>query len=268
MSERLNMVNFSDEELTAFLDDALEADDFTRVEAALEVSPELQDRLALLDISSLPITEAFDSLLEAAPKSRMFSDYQKIIGDQKSKPQHIKPVSIRRGFFWPGAMGLIAASIFAGFLLTPQINQWTAKPGSGWRQAVAEYQSLYTKETLNLNSIPDSLKIQGLAAAGDKIGLELSSDLISAEGLDFKRAQVLSLKGKPVIQLAYLLDQATPVAFCITKSKGGENPAVFESRKGMSIVHWSKDGFNFMIIGDITREKAEALAFSLEQNFT
>ncbi len=137
----------------------------------------------------------------------------------------------------------------------------------GWRQSVANYMSLYTSETINRVGVSLESQHQNLALLSQDVGLSLTSENLAVGDLDYKRGQILDLRGKPLVQLAYLYQNKTPVAFCIIKSTKGKKTMQFEQRNGMQIAHWSSENHGFMVIGNMPEEELGKLAKSFSVRF-
>ncbi|MCR4283658.1 MAG: anti-sigma factor, partial [Bauldia sp.] len=138
----------------------------------------------------------------------------------------------------------------------------------GWRQVVAEYQTLTTAETLA--AIPDdpvTVSLE-LAVLGDKFGLDLAPDKLVLPDIALKRAQMFEFRGRPLIQLAYLSPADGPIAFCIIANGRADADLAFEQREGSNIVFWTKDGRGYMLIGKASREVLQAYAEDLAARFS
>jgi anti-sigma factor RsiW len=55
----------------------------------------------------------------------------------------------------------------------------------------------------------------------------------------------------------------TPVAFCITPDGAPDAGLASETREGLPIVHWAKNGMSYMVIGDIPNEQLVGMAEAL-----
>ncbi len=77
----------------------------------------------------------------------------------------------------------------------------------GWRDVVANYQSLYVTETL-AQVDQQRADLKRLSGA---LGIDLTA-LPEVEGLSFKRAQQLGFNGRPLAQLTFLTAEGGPVA--------------------------------------------------------
>ena len=132
----------------------------------------------------------------------------------------------------------------------------------GWRQAVADYQMLFTTESLT----PDQGGNDALALASERVGLLLDPATRAASGLQFRRAQLLAFNDKPLVQLAYLGEDGVPVAFCIIASNKPEAETQYEVRNGLGIVHWIIGGYGLMVIGDLPEDRLNRIAADLRKS--
>jgi anti-sigma factor RsiW len=247
--------------LVAYLDEALAPAERARLEARLASDAGLSARLGRLRAGGRPFAEAYDALLESAPHERLAAILSAVA------PRRA-PV---RGPGWAAAAAvlLLLTGAAAGHFLPPAFapDQEEALDDSApdyWRQAVAEYLTLYTRDTLA--GIPDdaALRAQELAAAGAGLGLDLAPGKVVLPGLGLKRAQIFALDGRPLAQIAYLPEGDGPIAFCIIAGVGADAPRRFEERLGSAVVYWSKGGRGYMLIGRVPREKLEGLAETLD----
>lgn len=235
MSDR----EFSDEELTAFLDGEAGDELAFAISTQMETDDALNAQIAALDIPKDALVEAFDALLSTAPEMPYLP--------QMDAPAPAQPTS-RFGWAWgfgtfgTGIAAGLAVALFTGFGAPP------AAPPPGWVAFVASYQSLYTEATLRDVAPSDADTSAQLASVSSELGLDLTS-LPQAEGLTFKRAQVLSFNGKPLIQVAYLRDDGTPVALCILPAGPDGKPVSMGAAQGMALARWNTPGFGYLLIG-------------------
>lgn len=230
-----DMRRFSDEELTAFLDGEADNALHAEIEATLETDPALSDQLAALDIPLAPIAEAYEVLLQSAPP-------MPALPEPAAAPAPRGRWGLGLGTFATGLAAGLAVAMFTGFGTSPP-------PATrGWVSFVASYQALYTPETLAMaNPTADEAALQ-LAAVSDALGLDLSS-LPAAQGLTFKRAQVLGFRDKPLIQIAFTRADGTPVALCIIPAGPDATPVDMGQSEGLGLARWNTPGFGFLLIG-------------------
>lgn len=140
----------SDEDLTAFIDGELTAEEAARIEALITEDEGVAERLEFLARANLPFAQAFAPLLSEAPREKLERMLAAIPEQKSAKSASVPPVATRRRF-----LGALAASLVAGIAIDRAVigigigRGFSAKDeNSEWRAVVAEYISLYTPETL------------------------------------------------------------------------------------------------------------------------
>jgi len=137
----------------------------------------------------------------------------------------------------------IAASFAAGVWITPIVRPDTpplpiAATG-GWIDSIASYQALYVTQTL-ATAMPNPAETSDvLAQAQNALGVAMAP-ATDVAALDFKRAQMLGFKGKPLLQMAYLSADGTPFALCVTTVSGDDRGAKTTQSHGLTGVSWWK----------------------------
>lgn len=276
----------TDEDLVAYLDGKLEKEDAELLEREVNMDRALEGRLDLLRRGDRPFAKAYDLLLKDAPNKRL-KQILKLVKDPPPPPvrkPEPEPIAARSQEVyrepWGGWRVLAAAvavlAVFAGGLVTSrfvtlpgELPQIASDPAAqGWRATVAYYQALFVKETLTQASADAQAQSANLRAALAHVGLELSVEKVSIEPLQFKRAEVLNFKGKPLVQVAYLFNGDTPVSFCIIRSEKPAHGVMAERREGLNIAHWRSDDFGFMVIGDVPQKDLNAIAQKLKQQLS
>lgn len=228
---------FTDEELTAYLDG--EADDALQaaIAAQLDSDAQLGERLAALDIPMAALAEGYDALLQDAPPMPVLPDMSAV---SPSRPRFGWGWGI--GTFGTGLAAGLAVAVFTGF------GQPEPAPPPGWAAFVASYQSLYTEATLAAVTLSEAERQAQLTQVSDALGLDLTT-LPAADGLTLKRAQLLDFRGKPLVQLAYLRADGTPVALCIIPAGPDGKPVSMGAAEGMDLARWNTPGYGFLLIG-------------------
>jgi len=214
----------TDEDLTAFLDDALPDPERARIEASMAADPALQHRLDALYLPEGLLSRAYDMAAMDAPQ--MPAALRAQVAAAATQPTTTvqaempipEPANINKApaFLWPMALAAsFALGMVAMNILQPAAQTELASVKPGWVETVASYQALYTTETLS-GTPQDTETTQAILARAEGL---LDVDLTPAldiEGLTFKRVQMLAIDGAPLIQMAYLDDQGRPFAFCLT----------------------------------------------------
>ncbi|MEM8802663.1 MAG: zf-HC2 domain-containing protein [Pseudomonadota bacterium] len=226
----------TDEQLTAYLDGELDAAEIARIEAALATSPELTDRLAALDFPVADIRAAFDRTLDEAPAAPPLPTVQK-----------------KTALPWLAA---VAAAAVLGFGLGGVVLRQAAPD---WTEVVANYQSLYVTDTLSAPPLAPETQRINVAALSGQLGVDLVP-LIDLDEIQFRRAQMLGYEGAPLVQMAYLADDAVPIAICVTPISGADTSVTQLRLFGMEAASWTANGHGYLIIGGDDPALIEALA--------
>ncbi|MGO7972802.1 anti-sigma factor [Rhizobium ruizarguesonis] len=249
----------SDEDLTAFIDGELTAEEAARIQTMVEEDESTAERLEFLARASLPFKQAFAPLLSEAPREKLETMLAAIPAQPSARPASTPAFASRRRF-----LGALAASLVAGIAIDRAVigigRGFSAKDeNSEWRAVVADYISLYTPETL-VGPVPAREdQAAQLGPLDEKLGLSLSPEAVSLPGIDFKRALMLQYDGKPLAQIAYLDPETGPMALCIVKSDAGSKAPDLESRKGLNVIYWSNETHAFMLIGRIPVDRMKEL---------
>jgi anti-sigma factor RsiW len=246
--------SFADEELVAYLDDALAPERRAEIDALLPGDPELEARLDRLDVDVGAIRSAFDHHLAAAP----IDDLRRRLAAAGA----VAGVRTRdRGWMRLAAALLVGAVLGVG---GAHLFRGTS-PAADWHAAVAEYQALYTTDTLKpLDSDPNLVRRE-VALAAAALGTSLTADALQVPDLQLKRAQILAFDQRPLVQFAYLDRAGTPIAFCATRNAPTAAPMRVTTMNGLAVAFWSKGGYGYMVIGGHQTAAIEAIAKVLEQ---
>jgi anti-sigma factor RsiW len=247
-----------DADLTAYLDGEMAGEAHEGLAARLARDAELRDRLALLARGGRPFRQAFDVLLDQAPTERLDA----ILA---SLPE-ARPAPAR--WTWGGRASRIAAAaagilLFLAGIVADRFAPFGREEMENWRQAVAEYLTLYSADTLT--AVPDdpSYRAAELASVGQRLGLDLSPERIALPGLALKRTQLYRLEGVPLAQISYLDPESGPVAFCILQAPKAGREFEIEQREGQTIIYWSRGDRTFMLVGMMAATRLRALAETL-----
>ncbi len=225
-------MKFSDETLLAYLEGSLDEAEARAIENAVAEDSALEHRLMALDPFAQVVQQAFEGIPTEAPSIDL-----PIPSAQQSNAGPLRLLAVA------ASVAVIAAS--ATF--------WATRPQAlGWAEQAAIYQSLYSPDTIaDLDNSQKTLDAQFVQAEA-QLGRSLNRDVLETlPGLDLKRAQVLSFKGKPLVQVVFADAQGNPVAFCVIRQGAGApvkdvNLAVLS---GLATATWANDGYGYMLLG-------------------
>jgi anti-sigma factor RsiW len=243
--------------LTGYLDGEITGAERAALEQRLLAEPALKVRLDQLGGGGRAFGTAFDALLAAAPQQRLSAMLADVIGGRAPRRRD----GWRRFAAIAAAIVIFIAGAAAGALWPSFVTRAPASPG--WRQVVAEYQSLTTAETLAaIPGAPETISAE-LSVVGQKLSLDLTADKLALPDLALKEAQLFQFGDKPLVQVAYLSPADGPIAFCIIASGTPDAGFDFEQREGYNIVYWTKAGRGYMLIGKAPQTELQAFADGL-----
>lgn len=227
---------FSDEELTCFLDGEADSELRQAIEVALAEDDTLAQRIERLSIETDTIKSAFSGMLADAPRPPSLVSEAEIAPSSGGQFNYFRVASI--------ACIVFAAGILLGRIISLP-NQ------APWQEYAAKYHALYVTETLTaVQTDPNGLDT-ALTRARSALKHELSKQALSdVPGLNLKRSQILGFEGRPLIQIAYLTQSGAPVALCIFGNPAATKaPPHVTSMEGLAAASWSKGGYEFLLIG-------------------
>ena len=239
----------SDEQLVAYLDDQLDAEQRTRIDAAINDDPTLNLRLQWLARSNLPFKAAYDELGQQAPMDRLQAMLDTL-------PSPARPPLSRR-WFLAAAAGLVLSSVVADRLF---LGWQSSQQKSNWRGLVADYMSLYVPQTLEHLPSDESTQRAQLRTIDSRLGLNLAPAKLALPRLELKRAQILEYEGVPIAQITYLDPTHGPMALCVTRSNKGSRAFAQERRHDMNVVYWADAEHAWMLIGHSSMTDLEDMA--------
>lgn len=273
--------------LMAYVDGELPPHEREEVERELRTSPDVAERVALLQASRLPYREAFAGqklppvpasltakIEEMARAAKIKAATQTQAGIAGADVSVNDPVAERA----PGspasstirsrlrvapawlAVAFLGGAFACGLVLrlgpgagpASTVGASIASVGTGvspWITAAASYQQLYSRETVaNVTSDTD-LSIKTVNEIRQDDGLALRIPDLSAAGLTFKRVQRLRFNNKPLVQIVYLPKEGAPIALCVMKEVKPDAAVADQKVASMTVVTWRQAELGYALIG-------------------
>ncbi len=236
----IGSVHFSNEELTAYLDDEIGPAERRRINAALEVNTNLKVQLDSLKIDRAMLKADFDDLMQSAPRYNV---------------NHVTTIEVvqiptdnRLKFAVVGALCAMMAWVAAtGLFRAPPIT---------WQEKAAIYHSLYVNRTISdVVTNPASAQVE-LERATKALGKDIFlANLNRIPEFEYKRSQILGFEGRPLLQVAFLSRIGSPIVLCIMRgdivaAKGIKTDVI----QGMAAATWSKGAYEYLLIGGSDKE--------------
>lgn len=252
----MNAEAITDEQIVAFLDGEADEKLSADIAAAIAADPAMAGRIQDLDLDADRFRQGFDALLDTAPDIAM--------------PEVVTatPPVTSAGSGWGNWRAAAAALILFGAGMGLGWSLSGDDDPVDWHQAVADYQVLYSNATLTNLPMEDAQRQLSLERTGRALGVDLTMDQVTAPGLTFQRAQILSFQGRPLAQLTYLDEAGNPIAFCLTRTDGSDDTPMAQQISGLNANVWEQDGMGFILIGPAPQETLDAAQETLAAKIT
>ncbi|MEE9335707.1 MAG: hypothetical protein V3U65_16575 [Granulosicoccaceae bacterium] len=135
-----------------------------------------------------------------------------------------------------------------------------------WRDSVAVYQALNTEETLNHLPSKDDTSTSTATRLSQLSGISITVPDMREQQLQFKRGQILKFDQTPLVQLAYLHSNGTPVAICYFQQNLPNSTVQSDVRYELTTASWTQDKVSMMVIGKLPENTINSIASSLRKN--
>jgi anti-sigma factor RsiW len=269
--------------LLAYVDGELPLHEREEVERELRTSPDVAERVALLQASRLPYRDAFaGQKLPPVPASltakieEMARAAKATANSQTAHPDaSVNDPVVERAPGSPAsstvrsrlriapawlAVAFLGGAFACGLVLrlgpvaepASNVGASIASVGTGvspWIMAAASYQQLYSRDTVaNVTSDTD-LSIKTVNEIRQDDGLALRIPDLSAAGLTFKRVQRLRFNNKPLVQIVYLPKEGAPIALCVMKEVKPDAAVSDQKVASMTVVTWRQAELGYALIG-------------------
>ena len=243
-----------DTELVALIDDELDEEAKSSLQARLAGDEGLRKRYEELRAAGVLIAASFDALIEEAPLPRLRAA---IPAEEplRQPSRRFGGLALREL-----AAGLVIGVLAAGAAAWIALSSGLLGERENWRTAVVEYTNLYTNETFSPSNPDATLQAKELTAVRARVGGNLTPENVSLPGLRFATAFMLSHGGYPLGVIAYVDPSGAPVLLCVLANRPPDAPIRSERRGDLSLASWSDDGRSYLVIGRIPEERAVALA--------
>jgi anti-sigma factor RsiW len=232
--------------LLEYADGRLSDKESAAIESLIKSDPEVALIVQKFAQSKLPFREAFEPLTENIDDT---GELANIVLRNASSETNRFPRYIA-----------LAASLVLGLLISSLYIKFQSEDHNNWIVQVADYQFLYTRDTVKHTQ----LSVKELDSLINRLNLALGEELIipdlSDQKLLFKRGQILSVNGQPLIQLVYLPEHGDPVALCIIRNNKPDSKPKTGEASGMQFANWANNGLDFILIGKTSPSQLNRIA--------
>ncbi|GAB3626104.1 putative transmembrane anti-sigma factor [Pandoraea terrae] len=280
--------------LLAYVDGELPPEARQALEARVAASPELAETVARLRASVLPYAQAFeaqalpplpDSLtknIEAMVREHAFratpsaNDMRVTRAGASGEPVRSR---LRPSLWWTA--GAFAAGVACCALALQLMSALSVGPNGGgatiasapakpvtWVRAAAEYQQLYTRDTVARVVVDPDATAQTVQDIQRNDGLAVRVPDLRQSGLSFKHVQRLRFRDQPLVQMVYLPERGDPVALCVVKDPRPDQDVTEQRIDNMGVVMWRRGQLGYALIGAPGSADLVAIAKRLAEDGT
>ena len=179
-------------------------------------------------------------------------------GLQQPGVVQVKPGNAANGRLWLAA-AFVAGAFCAGLVLQfgSSLVHSSASGGvsmaageaSPWIRAAADYQRLYTRDTVADASVDMNASAKTVDAIRQVDHVALRVPDLRTAGIQFKSVARLRFNDKPLVQIVYLPEQGAPIALCVMKDSRPDQAIAQAQVNGMNVVSWRQNELSYALIG-------------------
>ena len=234
--------------LVAYADGELDPAAVAEVEACVAADPAAQQMLSVYRETA--------ALLRAA-----FAEAQEVPADFKAfkalaNPPHRRPLMPR--YIWAvaaslvmGVFGYTAGAIWPDLIRSERDRMLSE---------VAEFHSVYSRETVHLVEVPATQAEHLKAWLGKRVNGTLIIPDFKGAGLTFAGGRLVVLDGEPVAELMYTRDNGLPIAFYILAHAGTAGAVTVERRGDVNLATWDDGSHSYIVVGEADPNMIRQLA--------
>ncbi|CDG82466.1 anti-sigma factor family protein [Janthinobacterium agaricidamnosum] len=256
--------------LLAYANDSLSPGERDAVDTLLRHDAALANRVAAMQASRLPYQAAFAAQALPQMPQHLRERIMDMARISAAAPPAEEPAPAPRPAHarsrWP-LLGALAAALMLGVgLHAASSAYWNSPEKIGWMTQVANYQSLYVRDTVQMVHADPAASHAVISNLYEKDHIRLAIPDMSAYGLQFKRVQRLGFNYRPLVQMVYLPSQGDPVALCVIPEKGPDVAPYTLKVRNMNMVSWRRGGLAYVLLTDTPQEQLAALGNLLYQD--
>ena len=246
------MTRWTEQQIIAYLDGKLDMEEGRALHRDRQTDYELDAFIRSMDIDTAELAAALNEPATDAPQF----DFEKPAAKMPMWKQSAIAASI--------------ALVFALGFLTSRFLPSANPPPGNWLQAVAEYQMLYSGQTLVLLEKTEDQRNREVANVARKLDISLKPENLKIDGLTYKRSQMLNYKNMPLVQFAWLDDNGNPIALCIIKRGKDKNEPISDKKfvAGQNGSVWYSGKYGYVVIGKADKGKIRDIANKLKARLT
>jgi anti-sigma factor RsiW len=237
----------NDAELVAYVDGRLSPERMGLITVAAKTDAAMAARIGELAAGSPDLSALWGDMLGSVPAGLM-------------------PEPLVASLAQTNRRALLSGLGGTAFGLVLGLGGWKLLVGAGdagvdWETAVADYHALYGASTVRgLNPSAAAREIE-VAAVEAESGLVVPS--LDLPGLTYRRAQMLDLRGRPIVHVVMTTADVVPIAFCLTADGGPVRQPRYRPAGDMGLVTWADGVAAYCLVARLPEDALLALAEKL-----
>jgi anti-sigma factor RsiW len=132
---------------------------------------------------------------------------------------------------------------------------------------IAEYHSVYSRETVHLVEVPAEQADQLRLWLGKRVHRDLVIPDFKQVGLTFAGGRMVVLDGMPAAELMYTRSNGLPIAFCILDRGGKQNAIQVERRGDLHLANWDDSSHSYVVVGEANADAIRGIADLARKQF-
>jgi anti-sigma factor RsiW len=197
------------------------------------------------------------SVSASASQADNLQEVQRPASAEHATLTQIKPAPAANGRLWLVA-AFVAGAFCAGLALQfgselLHSSGSTVSVASGeptpWVRAAADYQRLYTRDTVADVSVDMNASAKTVEAIRQTDHVALRVPDLRQAGIAFKSVARLQFNDKPLVQIVYLPEHGAPIALCVMKDSRPDQAIAQAQVSGMNVVSWRQNELSYALIG-------------------
>jgi anti-sigma factor RsiW len=254
------MKKVTDEQIMAWIDGELSAEDQARIEALIATDPEIAAKAASFEASKLPYKSAMNQGIPPVPSELLDQVTQ---WSQISTGPSVGSTSSGKSFsYWSGVAATVLILVGATFGGVRYLQP--SNPAQEWTDAIVSYQNFYVADTVSHIKSNRSAALAKLNELRQRYpALPATPPDLTAQGYAFKRLQRLDFDNKPVLQMVFYKPGKRPLAICLMPD-GADFQSIFTEHELLNSYVWQSNDLRAIVVADEEQDVLKSISQLLE----
>ena len=238
------MSGYTDDQLHAYVDDLLGADERDAVEAWLATNEEAADRVRAWRAQNVALRAFFNPVM-----------------DEPYPPEFAIPRKRR----WPQyaiAAGVFAAGVAIGWIVHGVVPAGATSPGAALARQAAIAHAVYAPEVRHPVEVPATEEQHLVAWLSKRLGTGLKAPKLAPLGYELVGGRLLSGPNGPVAHFMYQDTRGIRLTLYVSRQRGEPRQTAFRfsQEDKVSVFYWIDGSYGYALSGEMGKETLLAVA--------